>query len=69
MKQRPWLLCREQKGHNPPRVVVGNHRGNLSKAGWSWGWSQPLILRDEQSGLLTHSAGVESVSLCVPMKS
>ena len=42
MKQRPWLLCREQKGHNPPREVVGNHRGNLSKAGWSWGWVSAL---------------------------
>jgi hypothetical protein len=38
MKHRPWLLCREQKGHNPPRVkyweIIAD---NLSKAGWSWG--------------------------------
>jgi hypothetical protein len=42
---------------------------NLSKAGWSWGWSQPLIPRDEQSGLQTRIATTESVSLCMPMKS
>ena len=32
---------------------------NLKKAGWSWAASQPLILRDEQSGLLTHIAATE----------
>jgi hypothetical protein len=31
-------LCVEQKGHNPPREVLGNHADNLSKAGWSLGW-------------------------------
>jgi len=41
---------------------------NLSKAGWSLGWSQPLIPKAEQSGLLTHSATTESVSLRVRMK-
>jgi hypothetical protein len=31
--------------------------------------SQRWIQKDEQSGLLTHIAAMESVSLCVPMKS
>jgi hypothetical protein len=42
---------------------------NLSKAGWSWGASQPWIPTGEQSGLLMHIATTESVSLCVLMKS
>jgi hypothetical protein len=37
---------------------------NLKKAGWRWAASQPLILTDEQSGLLTRIAAMESVSLC-----
>jgi hypothetical protein len=41
---------------------------NLKKAGCSWG-SQPWILRGEQSGLLTHIAMTESVSLRTRMKS
>ena len=42
---------------------------NLSKAGWSYGYAQPLILTGEQSGLQTHIAATKSVSLCVRMKS
>ena len=34
----------------------------LSKAGWSWAVSQPLIFRGEQFGLQTHTATTESVS-------
>jgi hypothetical protein len=42
---------------------------NLSKAGFGFGLlSQRLILRGERSGLLTHIATMESVSLCVRMK-
>jgi hypothetical protein len=33
-----------------------------------WAGSQPLILREEQSGLPTRIAATESVSLCVRMK-
>jgi hypothetical protein len=42
---------------------------NLKKRGWSYGTSQPLILRGEQSGLLTRSAATENGSLCERMKS
>jgi hypothetical protein len=42
---------------------------NLTKAGWSWAVSQRLIPMGEQSGLLTHTAATESVSLCALMKS
>jgi hypothetical protein len=54
----------------PPRVkyweIIAD---NLSKDGWSWGCVSALILADEQSGLLTHIAATESVSLCERMKS
>jgi len=42
---------------------------NLSKAGWSLGWSQPLIPTGEQFGLLTHIATTDGALLCAPMKS
>jgi hypothetical protein len=42
---------------------------NLSKAGWSWGASQPWITTDERSGLWMHIGVTESVSSCEPMKS
>jgi hypothetical protein len=43
---------------------------NLSKVGWSLGYvSQPWILAGERSGLRTHIAIAESVSLCTRMKS
>jgi hypothetical protein len=42
---------------------------NLSKAGWVGVESQQWILAGEQSGLQTHIATTESVSLCVRMKS
>jgi len=42
---------------------------NLSKAGWSWVASQRLIPTGERSGLQTHTATTESVSLCTRMKS
>jgi hypothetical protein len=35
----------------------------------AWVMSQPLILRDEQSGLLTHIVTTENASLCERMKS
>ena len=35
----------------------------------AWDTSQPLIPTDERSGLQTHIAGTESVSLCVRMRS
>jgi hypothetical protein len=41
----------------------------LSKAGWSWAGSQPLILRAERSGLWTRIATSVSVLLCAPTKS
>jgi hypothetical protein len=41
---------------------------NLSKSGGVGATSQPLIPKDEQSGLLTRIAA-ESVSLCARMKS
>jgi hypothetical protein len=46
--------------------IIGD---NLSKAGWSWAVSERLILAGERSGLLTHIATTESVSLCTLMKS
>src|SRR5438034_4310336 len=36
---------------------------NLSKAGWSWGCVSALDSKGEQSGLLTHTATTEGVSL------
>jgi hypothetical protein len=55
---------------NPLRVkdweIVAD---NLSKAGWSWGCVLALDSRGERSGLLTHIAATESVSLCELMKS
>jgi len=42
---------------------------NFKKAGWSLGRSQPLVLKDTQSSLLTHIAAMESVTLCGRMKS
>ena len=36
---------------------------NLSKAGFSWGGSQPLIPTGEQFGLLMHIATTENVSV------
>jgi hypothetical protein len=42
---------------------------NLSKAGWSWGASEPSILKGERSGLLMLIAAMKSVSFCVRMKS
>ena len=36
---------------------------NLHDAGWSLGWSPPLIPKGERSGLLTHIVTTESVSL------
>jgi hypothetical protein len=41
---------------------------NLSKAGWSYGYVSPLILRGARSGLLTRIVAPESVSLCVQMR-
>jgi hypothetical protein len=32
------LPCGEEKEHNPAREVLGNHRRNLKKRGWSLGW-------------------------------
>jgi hypothetical protein len=42
---------------------------NLSKAGWSWAVSQPLIPTDEQSGLQRHIAATVNASFCTPTKS
>jgi hypothetical protein len=41
----------------------------LSKAGWSWGWSQRLIPTGDRSGLLTHTATAERDLSLVAMKS
>jgi hypothetical protein len=51
------------------REVLKIIADNLSKAGWSWAASQPLILAGERSGLRTHIAMTESVSLSGRMKS
>jgi hypothetical protein len=45
--------------------IIADH---LSKAGWSLGWVSALIARGEESGLLTHIAATESVTLCERMK-
>jgi hypothetical protein len=37
---------------------------NLKKAGWSLGYLSAMIPTDQQTGLLTHIAAMESVSLC-----
>ena len=42
---------------------------NLSKAGWSWGCVSTVDSRGHESLLLTHTAIMESVSLCGRMKS
>jgi hypothetical protein len=42
---------------------------NLSKAGWSWDSISAGDSSGERSGLLTHTATMESVSLWVRMKS
>jgi hypothetical protein len=42
---------------------------NLSKASWSWGCMSAIGSNAEQSGLLTHIATMESVSLRERMKS
>jgi hypothetical protein len=42
---------------------------NLHKDGWSWGYVSAVDpLKNAQSGLLTHSATLESVSSSAPMK-
>jgi hypothetical protein len=42
---------------------------NLSEACWRWGYVAAVDFQGERSGLLTHIAATESVSLCVRMKS
>jgi hypothetical protein len=63
--EKKSLFCGVQKKQNAGRVqyweIIAD---NLKKAGWSWVASQPWILRDEQSGLLTRIATTEGVSLC-----
>ena len=51
-----FAMWRAKEAEFGPCEVLGN-------------MSQPLILRDEQCGLLTHIAATEGVSLCVRMKS
>jgi hypothetical protein len=46
----------------PFRSLLG-HALNLSKAGWSWAASQLWIVKGGRSGLLTHTATTESISL------
>jgi hypothetical protein len=41
---------------------------DLSKAGWSWGCLSAVDRDGEQSGLLTHTATIASVSLYTPMR-
>jgi hypothetical protein len=41
----------------------------LSKAGWSWGCVAAIDSSERTTGLQTHTATTESVSLCVRMKS
>jgi hypothetical protein len=50
-------------------TVRGIIAANLSKAGWRWAEFQQLIPTGKQSGLPTHIAATESVSLCMRMKS
>jgi hypothetical protein len=52
-------LCGEQK----------DAESAAREAGWSWAVLQRLIPAAKQSSLLTHIATMESVSLCVRMKS
>src|SRR6266550_6827896 len=50
--------------------VLGNHRRQPQrKRVGVCAVSQRLILRGERSGLLTHTAATENVSLCTPTKS
>jgi hypothetical protein len=42
---------------------------NFNQSGWTPGWLSAVDPNVEQSGLLTHIAATESVSLCTPMKS
>jgi hypothetical protein len=42
---------------------------NLKKRGWSLGWVSAVDPDGEQSGLLTHIAATENVSLCGRTKS
>jgi hypothetical protein len=41
---------------------------NLSNAGWNWGCVSAVDSQGERSGLQTHIAATESVSLCALMK-
>jgi hypothetical protein len=54
-------------------VLFEKHGGiiadNLKGPGWSLGWVSAVDPDGEQSGLLTHIATTESVSLCMRVKS
>jgi hypothetical protein len=41
---------------------------NIKKRGWSLGYVSAIDSMGKQSGLLTHIATTESVSLCTRMK-
>ncbi|TMP94736.1 MAG: hypothetical protein E6L07_08305 [Verrucomicrobia bacterium] len=63
------LLRGEQKRQNPPRVMYWEIiADNLSKAAFSWGWVS-AVDSGGRTILLTRIATMESVSLCVRMKS
>jgi hypothetical protein len=51
------------------RAKPDQHAVGLHNAGQRLALFQPLIPRGERSGLLTHIAMTESVSLCERMKS
>jgi len=51
------LLCGEQKRQNPIKMRYWEMLADkLSKAGWSLGWAQPSIPKDERCGLLMRTA-------------
>ncbi len=63
------LLCGEQKRQNPPRVMYWEIiADNLSKAAFSWGCVS-AVDSGGRTILLTRIATMESVSLCVRMRS
>jgi len=65
--EKKSLFCGAQKRQIRPREVLGSHRRQSQQSRLELGLAfQPLIRRDEQSGLLTRIA-MESVSLCTPM--
>jgi len=64
-------IWRVKEAESRPReTVLGNHRRQSQQSRLEFrGRLRRDILADERSGLLTHTATTESVSLCTPTNS